>query len=389
MGYEVIITPTDLVGKFPTALQGGLWVPPPPGGSSPGAADYPGTVTSGTALPVTLTFAALDAAPAAVSAMLVTWGGGDLFRSGPVGVFPASPPPLALIIAPGQVPGEVAITPQKLEQTVGGFSGTMLSVPSAVQVAFGLATVGTFIPQSIRIFSANATLNATRSVHGAPVSLGVVGTINARLFGLFTAGFSFTFSMSAFLGPSGDPAEPGRVLAATVAPPDPLLIIKGLVALPGVYIALQAAARWMASAVASMLESLVNQFVATQVASALAQLFGQKLTSTAVISAEEIVSDSSGIMLFVSLGDIFGPGVVPIQTKKARVPRIVGDDTTTALQALQAANLVMAVTAYEYSYNIDSPTVKSQTPSAGTPVDEGSSVYVVIEAPEKKGPPPP
>jgi hypothetical protein len=381
MPYQVIIRQTDFAGTFNQAIEGEIWVPPPPGGSSPGTPNFAGTVNSGADQALTLTFPTLAAAPSGASAMLVNWAEGDLFRSGPLGQLPTSPAPLALIIVPGQPQGGVAITPEQLSNMVGSFSGMTFNVPSAVQVAFGVATLGAFIPQSITISTASVMLDT-----GA-MSLGIVGTINVKLVGLVTVGFSFTFSMSLSMGPSGDPASISRVLAATVVNPAPLLIISGVVLLPGAYYALQAIAGWVASTVASMLESQANQSIASLVASTLEKDFGERLTQSAVISADLVIINSSGIVLNLSIGDIFGPGVVPIQVNTTKVPEVIGLDPATAMRNLQAAHLQMAIKDYEYSYNVDSPIIAAQEPSPGTPLQEDSYVYVVVRAP-KKGPQP-
>ena len=83
MPYTVLIDQYfDLSGEINwPAVIGGIWVPPPSDGSSPGTPTFAGTVTSTADQPPMLTFAALDGPPTTASAMLISQPSfGDLYR---------------------------------------------------------------------------------------------------------------------------------------------------------------------------------------------------------------------------------------------------------------------------------------------------------------------
>jgi hypothetical protein len=244
----------------------------------------------------------------------------DLFRSGRTSPLPSSPTDLAVIIVPAQKNGGSAVSPTQLDDAAGKLVGTTFKVSG-------------ILPLSIMILTASAALLKDA------VSLTMMGTLALRL-GLFNPGFAFTFTMSLALGPSGDPSETSRVLAATVAAPSPNLTVPGVpTILPGgLGIGLSQIAGSMASTVASMVEAQVNQMIASLAPEAAANL-GQELTPTAVISAVRVAIAPSGIAMILAVGDLFGPGIVPIpgslnaDIEPAPVPHIEVDYTVTVTDA--------------------------------------------------------
>jgi len=376
MAYAVEIGFLDLAGIFNPAVRGGIWVPPPPDGSSPGGPNFAGTVTSGSGqAPLTLTFAELAGPPAGGSAMLVTEpAGGDLFRSGQVALPGASPASLALTIAPGQEPGNVAMTPAQLNTLAASFAGTSIKVPDNVRLAAGVLSAGLLIPESVTL------LTAALSLGPGAISVTLTANISVREWFFFVAHYSCALTMSLAVGPSGDPVDTSRVLAATVsASPGPVLTVPGA---PGIYASLVAG--WAAAAVSAMLEAQANKAISPLAAAELAKHHFE-LTPTAVISAVRVVTTVTGISLFVSVGDIFGPGIVPLT--QTQVPNVVGDEPAAAATALTAAGLAIRITQTVTSATVATPTVVSQTPPPGAEVQAGTYVDVVVEAP-RPGPPP-
>jgi hypothetical protein len=143
------------------------------------------------------------------------------------------------------------------------------------------------------------------------LNLNLTGTLKVQHWGPWSTTSSFYFAMSVKPTASGDPVATSRIFAMPLVAPNPSLGISGV---PGII--LGPIANWLASMAASMIEGMINQSAASQVPPALANLPAplqpSMLTPTAVVSAVNVVILPSGIDLVIAIGDLFGPGLVPI-----------------------------------------------------------------------------
>jgi hypothetical protein len=374
MPYLVIckIQPlTELNREF----QAGIWVPPPSDGSSPGTPNNVATVSSDP--DPKLTFPTLGGPPSS-SAMRVWNLTGDLFRSGAIGSpLPNPPAPLAVFSFLAQQSSGHTITQSDLDKAVKGLPfGSSFPVPFWVQALVGVGTSGYFIPRSAKLLT--ATLALPPSGSAGTLSLNITGTILVSHWDWWTTTNPFTFAMTLGLSASADPVDTSRIFAATGSSPS-----LGVSGLPGLLV--KPVADWMTSVVASTLEGPVNQLVASAVIAGLANLpaplQNQMLTPTAVMSAARVTILSSGIDIVIAIGDIFGPGIIPIEGNMTNVPNVSGLDVPTAEQAVIDAHLSPVTKRDGISDLIDVPTVVMTTPSGGTQVPKETTVYLIVEYP--------
>lgn len=379
MSYVIKANLTDLAGIVDmAAIAGGIWVPPPANGSNPGAANNAASVSSGPE-GTTLTFPGLDGPPQS-SAVWVSIPPGDLFRSGAVGPLPASPAPLTLFTIPGQVPPAHAITQTDIDNMVTGLLFTSLPIPDDVQSTVSGKTGGLWVPTSITLSSLTVAL--PQSSASGTLGVNVSGRIAAR--GWFWSE-SNTFTLAVTLGviPSADPVDRTRILAVTVSSsPGPSLAVSRVPGWMSKWLA-----PWAASAVASMLEGLVNQAVVSIISDKLAHLSSpfepSMLTPTAVVSMGRLSVLPAGIDLAIAIGDIFGPGIIPIAGNVTSVPNVIHDDLPTAAKAVGVAGLIFeGQWDNKYSGLYDVPTVVATDPPARTPVQKGTYVTCIYVKPD-------
>jgi hypothetical protein len=278
------------------AVIGGVWEPPPPGGSTPGAPSFSGAVSSAPDQSATLTFPTLAGPPTIASAMLISQPSfGDLYR------LAVTPPP----VNPGELNGGAeaipVITQAELDTTTSQFSSVTIAVPSAVQRVFALLTLGLTVPTSATLSAVTLTLPAA----GKSGFLILTATGTLAVSGWFwTGNRRFTFIETVALAPSGDPVDTPRVLAATGSSPS-LNVTGGWKILP--------VKRLVASLVTPAVESALNQALPPKVAKMLANNTPpQMLAPQAVISAGKITITHNGIAAILSIADIFGPALLPL-----------------------------------------------------------------------------
>lgn len=256
---------------------------------------------------------------------------------------------------------------------------TSMPVPDDVQKKIQGAEGGIpfWIPTSITLSSGSVMLPPDASG-----SLGVrlSGRVDAKYFG-FSGSNTLTLAMMVGMSPSADPVDRSRVLAVT-AGSNPSLAVSRV---PGWLSKLLAP--WVASAVASLLEGLVNQVIASKVSDELAHppggLFAPSmLTQTAVLSMGRIQVLTAGIDLAVAIGDIFGPGIIPIAGNMTAVPYVINKDVTSAANAIGTAGLIFEGQDDGKSLRYDVPTVIKTTPPAHTQVQKGTYVTCLIVYPD-------
>lgn len=346
-----------------SAITGGIWVPPSSFASSPSTPTFAGTMDPKSGL---LTFPALAGPPAGESVMLVSQppapGGvasfGDLFRSGTVAAFPASP---AFLL--GGCQASPAMVQADLDKLTSNFAAQTLEVPNWLFWLVGWLSYGYIFPSTITVLSATLTL-------GTPgfLTLTLTGTMQVAHFLVWSHTYPWTFTELLSLAPSADPVDTSHILAATYTSP-------GL-SMPGVTgLVIKPLAPFMANQVTPTVETLVNQAIPAAVAAQLASANPpQKLSPTAVISANKISIGASSLTLTLTIADIFGPPIVPIQT--TTVPDVLDEELAQARADLRAAHLgIKVLGSRKY--------VTDQIPKSGevVPVD---TVVTVIMGPSNR-----
>src|SRR2546430_1000892 len=300
MPYTVVVSLLDLAAAFSTALPtmaGAIFSPPSPTPIDT-ATNAPGSTT--------LPFTSPCVPPSGVSAMLIleTAIPGDLFRSGPLGAYPTPPTGTLTLITP---PAPVTIATATLNTAAAASLPVTFAAPTDAAVLTGIATLGLIIPISLTV----ATVTLTTAATAPRISITITGTMVARqgYFWLITHAFTLVVGLNA--APSGDPANPSRVLSITMA--SSTLTATGI---PNFVSAI--AAPSIGSTIASFLESAVNGLIMSSAPGALA-MSGMMLTPTARISALRLTIAASGITLLPALGDLFGPGEIGRASCRERV----------------------------------------------------------------------
>jgi hypothetical protein len=353
----------DLTGTINwPAVVAGIWVPPPSDGSSPGTLTFAGTVTSGIEQLAILTFPTLDGPPTDVSAMLISEPSfGDLYRVAS-GLSAANPAHLN-----GGAEAGAPLSQSDLDKLTSTIGSQTVAVPGGVQAAFGVLSLGGFIPTSITVSAVRLTLPTTESADGT-LTLTLTGTIAVSHWGVSTSHNGFTFSEAVTLAPSGDPVDPSRILAATSSNPAINWPFLGPI---------------LANSATPALETSFNQGIASDVSNALAAGDPpQRLSPGTVISAKKPVITPSGITLALSVANIFGPTSIPLENTS--VPNVVGDDVPTAQKAMARARLLFEEQRGASSPLLDVPTVRKTIPPAQTVVPQGTPVTCIVEYPENQ-----
>ena len=192
----------DLTGSINwSAVVGGIWVPPPSDGTSPGTPSFAGTVTS--VSPPTLTFSALGGPPAAASAMLISQPPfGDLYR------LAIAPPPAN----PAHLNGVNQAASPLDQHDLNNLTASIGPQTTAILGNPFWWTFGTWVPQSITVSAIVLTLPEAPAT--GTLTLTLTGTIHVTHWGSPTDN-PFTFTETVALAPSGDPVDTSRILAAT------------------------------------------------------------------------------------------------------------------------------------------------------------------------------
>jgi len=293
MSYDVTVTPLDTNGYYSPlpALAGSVFAPPTSGSAL-------SAVTGASATPFTLNFPSPPVPPSGASAMLITESasGGDVLRTGSIASLPPSPAaPIVITLPP------VAIPTATLTGLAAGFTLPTTAVPGGIQVVSGIATGGTFIPLSVSLPPLTITLTS-----GA-ITITATGTLVARQFFFFVNTLPFGFTATFAVTPSGDAVNTSRVLRVTSSSS----------AITGVTAGLGPLAPFLASLVATFLESTVNTVIASRAAAA-ASSMGMALAPSAVISAHKITIVASsgpsggGINLQLVLASLTGMPILAL-----------------------------------------------------------------------------
>ena len=371
MPYTVLIDQyLDFSGEITwPAVIGGIWIPPPSDGSSPGTPTFTGTVTSAAGQPPMLTFAALDGPPTTASAMLVSQPSfGDLYRSAAV------PPPANPAHLNGDCAKGSALTQDDLDSLTANFGSQTSPIPGWLQDIYAGLTGGAYIPQSTTVSAVALTLPTAPATGTLTVTL--TGTVAVRHWKAISNN-PFTFTETVVLAPSGDPVDTSRILAAADSNAS-MTITGGLVVAPELVSS-------MAGQVTPDLEGRFNQAIASNIAQILAKRTPpQQLSPPAVISAHRVVITPAGLTLTLSIADIFGPALIPKGENMTAVPNVVGDDVPTAQAAMASASLYFEGEKGGSSPRLDVPTVVKTTPPAYTSVQKGTMVTCLIDYPENQ-----
>ena len=293
----------DLTGGVNwSAVVGGIWVPPPSEGSNPGTPTFAGTVTTASGTPPTLTFPTLGGPPTTAAAMLVSQPtSGDLYR------LAGTPPAANPAHLSGAVTAAPALDQNELNSMTATFGPQTTDLPGWLQAACAVLTAGLYIPNSIIVSAVALTLPTAPATGTLTVTL--TGTVTISHW-WSTSNNPFTFTETVALAPSGDPVDPGRILAATGSHAN--MNITG-----GALIAPLLAGN-MAGQVTPDVENKFNQAIPPKVAQAVAGLTPpQQLAPQAVISASKVVITSSGLALSLSVADLFGPALIPVPPRMA------------------------------------------------------------------------
>jgi hypothetical protein len=227
-----------------------------------------------------------------------TTSSGDLFRSGPLQPLPPSPGTLTLWVAPSQT-----VDIETIYIYIDALLPLTIPVPSGIQALVGLLTAGSMIPQSIIVTDVNLTL-------GTPAALELDGNINVAYFGFINQSSGFSLSTNLMIAPSGDASDPSRIVAVTTPSlaSSADLVFDALILLPPAAIAI---AQLAAGAVASQVESQLNNLIAQKAASVV-QSFNLQMTPTATISLVRPIILPGGMAGILTIGDIFGSAIEAI-----------------------------------------------------------------------------
>ncbi|HZR86312.1 MAG TPA: hypothetical protein VFB02_05885 [Bradyrhizobium sp.] len=252
------------------------------------------TATSSSSTPLVLTFSSAAVPPAAAFSVLVndTTTGGDWVRAGVLTALPPSP----------DLPTVITIDPQLLSSTdlAALTPGTLLAptiVPGWLRWLSGILTAGVYIPLVAVMPAPTITLGT------GSLSVTLTGSLAVRVGFFQVSTYSFTLTATITPAPSADTGVPSRVLSMTASAPT----LTGAPAALG----LTGLAPFLASTVASQLESLINTTIVSD-GHAAAAAKGLQLTSTAIFSARRVTVLPSGINLQLVLADLWGPAVLPI-----------------------------------------------------------------------------
>jgi hypothetical protein len=301
MAYTIVVTLIDFAGFFtagtPT-MAGSIFSPPPASGSAAAPLAKATSVPPAT----TIAFTSSAVPPAGPSSVLVTATAppsnpvlGDLFRSGGLGSLPPSPAPLIVFTVPVQIVSAATLSGMVASSVGAPFTTT---IPTGVAAAVAALSGGILIPLTLTIASVTLTL--------APgtITIAVAGTLVVRQFLFVKVSHVFAFTATLALTPSSDSSNAPRIFAVT-----PAASTFGATGIPGFVTG--PVAPFLASSVASTVESGLNGAIPPVVASSLASS-GMELTPTAVISALNPTILGGGVAVRLVIADLFGPAITPI-----------------------------------------------------------------------------
>jgi hypothetical protein len=299
MPYSVLIDQyLDFTGQVNLpSVVGSIWVPAPSDGTHPGTPTFTGTVTAAPGTPPVLTFPALGGPPTTDSAMLISQpSSGDLYR------LAGAAPPANPAHLNGDCMAGSALSRSDLDSLTANFGSQTSPVPWYVQAAYGALTLGAYFPTSITVSAVSLTLPTAPATGFLTMTL--TGTVAIQHW-LWTSNNSFTFTEMVALAPSGDPVDTSRIVAAAGSSAT-MTITGGAIVAPVLVGSIAAQAT-------QDLERRFNQAIGSAVAQVLAGLTPpQQLSPQAVISAFKVVITASGLVLTLSVADIFGSAIVPV-----------------------------------------------------------------------------
>jgi hypothetical protein len=291
---------------------------------------------------------------------------GDLFRSGPVAAFPASPAPLNGFIGPA------AMDQDTLNSLTSTFAGLTIDLSSTLNSTVFWAVVGLsagwICPGTLTASNASLLLGTDGSL-----TLTVRGTLEAQhFFTPWTDTYPWAFTELLTVTPSGDPVDTGNILTVNSASP--------AFSMPGFLGSIvKPFAPLVAGGVTPLIQAMINQAIPPAV-SAFLIANDEVMTPTAVISFNKTTFEAATaanpatITFVLSVADIFGPGTTVVNTTV--VPDVIDDNARDAARALSAAQLKSHFNTREPGF-----VVTGQDPQSGTRVVVGSMVEVTMGPP--------
>jgi hypothetical protein len=180
-----------------------------------------------------------------------------------------------------------------------------MPIPTDVALAVAALTAGLIIPMTV-------TFTGVTYAVGPPGTITVTGTLIAQQF-IFTVSHAMALTLTLAAAPSHDASDKSRIVSlagSTItfkATGVPDFVTGGLAA-------------FATGILVSKVESLFNSLILATLLKTLRNLLGQQLTPTATVSAFTVAlstapdpgSPVAAALVSVNVGDLFGPGLVPI-----------------------------------------------------------------------------
>lgn len=262
------------------------------------------TVTgSSSASSVMLSFAS-GATPPSVPATLHirnNRNGGDLYRSGILSRWPASPATMEVWTAPTAL---TTFTGAQLSSMARSSAvGSPIPIPVAATIAIGAATGLVFAPSAI-------TITGVVIAPAAPnlLNVTIVGSIAFTQF-FFTSATPFTANLSLAVAPSGDPVDRSRIFSVRVLASS---LNPGVIS-PGINAAIAILQPIAAQLFAPLIEGALNNAVLTATVGAVSSVLpGRFLASSTSISAHSVLVDAAGALALQIVVANVGPAFVSL-----------------------------------------------------------------------------
>lgn len=298
MPYAIIMPRGTDLGKFLPAAQA----------VSATIAGQPGAVmetVTGTpsAGSVMLSFSSSAIPPSNPATLHIrdTQNGGDLYRSGTLSSWSASPVTMEVWTVPTSL---TTFTGAFLSSVAGKAAvGRPLTIPVGVTIAIGAATGLVFAPSAILITGVVITPSAPNLLN---VSL--VGTISFTQF-FFPSSTAFTASLSLAVGPSNDPVNQSRIFALRVASSS---LNPGVIS-PGINAAIAILQPIVAQLFTPVVEDALNQAALDSVIKALSSILPGKFVATSTtINAHSVTVDAAGALTLQLVLANLGPAFVTL-----------------------------------------------------------------------------
>ncbi len=258
---------------------------------------------SASATDITMSFAAGGTPPTAPATLHVrnNRNGGDLYRSGILARWPASPAPMEVWTAP------TALTTfnggQLSTMARGSVIGTPIAIPVEATIGIGAATGLIFAPSAI-------TITGMIIAPAAPnlLNVTIVGTITfTQIF--FTSVTPFTATLRLAVGPSGDPVDRSRIFSVSV---QASTLNPGVIS-PGINAAIAILQPIAAQLFAPLIEGVINNAVLSAAMGAVSSVLpGRFLAATTSISAHSVTVDSAGALSIQIVIANVGPAFVSL-----------------------------------------------------------------------------